>query len=181
MIELHGVRVHFPLRQGLFEAFRGRPRGAVRAVDGVDLRVGASEVVALVGESGCGKTTTGRALVRLAPITAGRVVLDGEDVTNLGGAALRAYRRRVQIIFQDPYESLNPKQTVHDIVAEPLEVHGLARGAEREEGGAPPTSCRAASASASRSPRPWSWSPPSWWPTSRSACSTSRSGPASSR
>jgi len=133
VIELHGVRVHFPLRQGLFEAFRGRPRGAVRAVDGVDLRVGASEVVALVGESGCGKTTTGRALVRLAPITAGRVVLDGEDVTNLGGAALRAYRRRVQIIFQDPYESLNPKQTVHDIVAEPLEVHGLARGAEREE------------------------------------------------
>jgi oligopeptide/dipeptide ABC transporter ATP-binding protein len=133
VIELRDVHVDFPLRQGLGDAILRRPRLLVRAVDGVNLRVERGEVVALVGESGCGKTTTGRALVRLAPITGGRVLLDGEDVTRISGSALREYRRRVQIIFQDPYESLNPKQTVLDVVGEPLDVHRLARGPERKE------------------------------------------------
>jgi oligopeptide/dipeptide ABC transporter ATP-binding protein len=133
VIELRGVHVDFALRQGLGDIVLRRPALKVQAVDGVDLRVEAGEIVALVGESGCGKTTTGRALVRLAPITAGQVLLDGRDVTRIRGAELREYRRRVQIIFQDPYESLNPKQTILDVVGEPLDVHGLARGGQRRE------------------------------------------------
>ena len=132
-LELEGVSVHFPLHQRLADTLRGQPPRLVRAVDGVDLRIRSGEVVSLVGESGCGKTTTGRALVRLAPISEGRVVLDGKDVTGIGGRDLRDYRRRVQIIFQDPYDSLNPKQTIADIVAEPLDVHGFAAGRERVE------------------------------------------------
>ncbi len=102
MIELRDVRVHFPVRHGILDAMRGAERRYVRAVDGVWLRVERGEVVALVGESGCGKTTLGRALVRLAPITGGSVLLDDRDVTAIGGRDLREYRRRVQIIFQDP-------------------------------------------------------------------------------
>jgi oligopeptide/dipeptide ABC transporter ATP-binding protein len=133
LLELEGVSVHFSLHQALGNVLRGRPPRLVRAVDGVDLRIGSGEVVSLVGESGCGKTTTGRALVRLAPISKGRVVLDGEDVTGIGGRDLRDYRRRVQIIFQDPYDSLNPKQMIGDIIAEPLDVHGTAASPERVE------------------------------------------------
>jgi oligopeptide/dipeptide ABC transporter ATP-binding protein len=105
----------------------------VRAVDGVDLALERGEIVALVGESGSGKTTTGRALVRLAPISAGRVVLDGRDVTAIRGRALRDYRRRVQIIFQDPYESLDPRRTIGDQVGEPLAVQGIGTASERAE------------------------------------------------
>ena len=133
MIELRDVRVHFPVRHGILDAMRGAERRYVRAVDGVSLRVDRGEVVALVGESGCGKTTLGRALVRLAPITGGSVLLDDRDVTAIGGRDLREYRRRVQIIFQDPYESLNPKQTIADIVAEPLAVHGIGSREARAE------------------------------------------------
>jgi oligopeptide/dipeptide ABC transporter ATP-binding protein len=132
-IELRDIRVSFPLHQPFGAMLRGAARPMVRAVDGVDLAIGRGEVVALVGESGSGKTTLARALVRLLPISSGRVLLDGDDVTDLRGAALRAYRRRVQIVFQDPYESLNPRQTVLDIVGEPLDVHALARGRERRE------------------------------------------------
>jgi oligopeptide/dipeptide ABC transporter ATP-binding protein len=113
------------------EWLRRVPAIEVRAVDGVDLRLGQNEIVALVGESGSGKTTTGRALVRLAPITSGRVLLEGRDVTDIDGAQLREYRRRVQIIFQDPYESLDPRRTVGDQVGEPLAVHGIGTQAER--------------------------------------------------
>ena len=105
----------------------------MRAVDGVDLTLGKGEIVALVGESGSGKTTTGRALVRLAPITGGQVLLEGRDVTSIGGSALRDYRRRVQIIFQDPYESLDPRRSIGDQVAEPLAVHSIGTAAERAE------------------------------------------------
>jgi oligopeptide/dipeptide ABC transporter ATP-binding protein len=133
MLELDRVSVHFSLHQGLGSTLRGAPPRLVRAVDGVDLRIASGEVVSLVGESGCGKTTTGRALVRLAPISQGRVILDGKDVTGIGGRDLRDYRRRVQIIFQDPYESLNPKQMIGDIIAEPLDVHGFPSGPERVE------------------------------------------------
>jgi peptide/nickel transport system ATP-binding protein len=97
----------------------------VRAVDGVDLDLRRGEIVALVGESGSGKTTTGRALVRLAPITGGRILLEGSDVTDIHGKRLRSYRRRVQIIFQDPYESLDPRRAVGDAVEEPLLVQGI--------------------------------------------------------
>ncbi len=127
-IRLENIRVHYPLTQSFTDSIRGVPRPVVRAVDGVDLAIGRGEVVALVGESGSGKTTLARALVRLAPIASGRVLLDGRDVTRIKGGALREYRRRVQIVFQDPYESLDPRQTVLDVVGEPLDVHGLAGG-----------------------------------------------------
>jgi peptide/nickel transport system ATP-binding protein len=105
----------------------------IRAVDGIDLELRRGEVLALVGESGSGKTTTGRVIVKLTRQTAGRIEFDGTDVTNtFGGSTLRAYRRRVQLIFQDPYETLNPKHTIHDFVLEPLVVNDLGTPAERE-------------------------------------------------
>lgn len=131
MIELRGLQVHFPLRRTTGEVLRGAPARFVRAVDGVSLDLARNEIVALVGESGSGKTTTGRAVARLAPITGGSVLLEGKDVTALGGRDLRRYRRRVQIIFQDPYESLDPRRTVAEQVEEPLVVQGVGAAAER--------------------------------------------------
>ena len=138
MIELRDLRVHFPLRRSMSAWLRRQPPGQVRAVDGVDLTLGKGEIVALVGESGSGKTTTGRALVRLAPITGGQVLLEGRDVTGIGGSALRDYRRRVQIIFQDPYESLDP-QTQHRrpggrAARGPLHRHDAGTGGARGPG-----------------------------------------------
>ena len=197
MIELRGLRVHFPLRRSMSEWLRRVPALAVRAVDGVDLQFGQGEIVALVGESGSGKTTTGRALVRLAPITGGQVLLDGQDVTAIGGQELRDYRRRVQIIFQDPYESLDPRRTIGDQVSRaargPRHRHrgrasrdGSTRRSRMRACGPPrgtatgiPTSCPVASGSGWPSPAPWPWVPTSWSRTSRSRCSTSRSGAAS--
>jgi len=127
------LRVHFQLRRSLSDCLCRVPVGQIRAVDGVDLVLGTGEIVALVGESGSGKTTTGRALVRLAPITGGQVLLEGQDVTRIGGRQLRDYRRRVQIIFQDPYESLDPRRSIGDQVGEPLAVHGIGTAAERAE------------------------------------------------
>ena len=134
LIRLAGLEVHFPIRGGLVDLVRRRPVGVVRAVDGIDLTIRKGEVLGLVGESGSGKTTTGRVIVKLTRPTGGRLLLEGEDVTDVwGGDRLRRYRRRVQLIFQDPYETLNPKQTIHDFVAEPLEVQGIGGSpAERE-------------------------------------------------
>jgi oligopeptide/dipeptide ABC transporter ATP-binding protein len=127
LIRLEDLRVWFPIRGSFMDQVRRRPAGYVRAVDGINLEIREGEVLALVGESGSGKTTTGRVIVRLTKPTGGRLVFEGRDASDLKGAAAKAYRLRVQLIFQDPYETLDPKQTIRDFVAEPLEVNGLAR------------------------------------------------------
>jgi peptide/nickel transport system ATP-binding protein len=125
LVAVENLTKHFAARPGLL----GRGKGVVKAVDGVSLEIAAGETLGLVGESGCGKSTLGRALLRLHEPTSGRVVIDGTDVTALPPGPLRAFRKRAQIIFQDPYASLNPRMTVGDILEEPLVIHGL--GADR--------------------------------------------------
>ncbi len=121
LLEVRNLQVFFPVKSSLLR----RRIGWVRAVDGVNLSVRAGETVGLVGESGCGKTTTGRAIMGLVPKHGGSVVFDGQDITNLPRDAMRKVRRNMQYIFQDPYSSLNPIKTVGEIVAEPLRIHGL--------------------------------------------------------
>ena len=129
MLEVADLQKHFPVRKGLF----GRVTGHVHAVDGVSFAIGAGETLGLVGESGCGKTTVGRTVLRLLAPTAGTIRLDGDDITRLGNRHLRPYRRRMQIIFQDPFSSLDPRMSAADIVGELLGVHGVAKGDERRE------------------------------------------------
>jgi len=129
LVEVTGLRKYFPVRSGLF----GRERAAVRAVDGVTFAIGRGETLGLVGESGCGKSTLGRCLLRLVEPSEGTVRFDGTDLRVLSPADLRRMRRHMQIIFQDPYGSLNPRMRVGAIVAEGIEIHGLARGAEKRE------------------------------------------------
>ncbi len=129
LLQVEGLKKHFPVRRGLLR----RQAGTVFAVDGVSFRLGAGETLGLVGESGCGKSTVARAVLRLVEPTAGSVKLDGVEITGLDKAAMRPLRRRMQIIFQDPFSSLNPRMTAGDIVAEPVVFHGLAQGAAVRE------------------------------------------------
>jgi oligopeptide transport system ATP-binding protein len=128
-LQVEDLVKHFPVGGGLLR----KPKGVVKAVDGVSFALNRGETLALVGESGCGKSTLGRLILRLVEPTAGRIVLDGTDVGALPTGDLRRLRRRMQIIFQDPFASLNPRLSVARILAEPLELHGLTRGAATEE------------------------------------------------
>ena len=129
LLEVSDLIKHYPVRSGILR----RNVGTVHAVDGVSFTVGVGETLGLVGESGCGKSTVARSILRLVEPTGGRIRLNGLDITHLGKAALRPNRRSMQIIFQDPFASLNPRMTAGDIVGEPLSVHRLATGNERCE------------------------------------------------
>jgi len=122
LLDVKNLKVHFPVKHGLF----GRVKAQLKAVDDVNLYVDAGETLGLVGESGCGKTTLGRAIMRLIKPAAGAVFFDGEEITNLNGGELRARRRNFQMVFQDPYGSLNPRMLVQEIIGEALDVHRLA-------------------------------------------------------
>src|SRR5450432_209713 len=121
LLSVKALTKHFPITGGVMR----RVVGAVRAVDGISFDVAPSETLGLVGESGCGKTTTGRAILRLIEPTAGSVKFEGREVTTMERGELRAIRRRMQIVFQDPYSSLNPRMTIGSMLAEPLAIHGL--------------------------------------------------------
>jgi len=129
VIEVTDLKKHFPIRKGLLR----RLIGHVHAVDGVSFSIGSAETLAVVGESGCGKSTVGRTVLRLIQPTAGSIRVDGTDITTLTKKELRPFRRQMQIVFQDPFASLNPRIRAGDIVGEPLMVHGIANKKERIE------------------------------------------------
>jgi peptide/nickel transport system ATP-binding protein len=127
LVELDDLRVWFPIRSGVL---LDRHVGDVKAVDGVSLTIERGETLGLVGESGCGKSTLGRTLIRLYDATSGRIVFDGKDITTATDREMRDVRRRMQMVFQDPYASLNPRHSVGRMIGEPLRVHGVASGRE---------------------------------------------------
>jgi peptide/nickel transport system ATP-binding protein len=129
LLQVNDLKKHFPIRGGFF----GRSASRVYAVDGVSFEIARGETLSLVGESGCGKSTVGRAILRLFDITAGQVVLDGQRIDDLSPDRLRRIRRRVQVVFQDPFSSLNPRLSVRDILAEPIRNFGLAKSSAELE------------------------------------------------
>ena len=129
LLEVHGLKKYFPITRGVFS----RTVGYVKAVDGVSFTMHRGETLGLVGESGCGKTTAGRSILRLIEATEGRVLFNGTDVFGMNRSELRAVRRRMQIIFQDPYSSLNPRMTVGGMLAEALRIHKLTDGSDTRE------------------------------------------------
>ncbi|HEU5203838.1 MAG TPA: oligopeptide/dipeptide ABC transporter ATP-binding protein [Candidatus Limnocylindrales bacterium] len=129
LVEVRGLKVYFPIRSGIFQ----QEVGTVKAIDGIDFEIRRGETLGLVGESGCGKSTTGRALIRLRDATEGTVTFDGIDLAKLKPDKLRKMRRRMQIIFQDPYGALDPRMTVGSTIAEPIDTHKLARGQDRRD------------------------------------------------
>src|SRR5882672_12074193 len=132
VLEVRGLKKYFPARQRLL----GRGATWVKAVDGVDFAIHAGETLGLIGESGCGKTTTSKLILLQETPTAGTILFEGRDIAGLEGVELMAYRRAVQVVFQDPFSSLSPRMRVRDIIAEPLEIHtDLARAAIAERVG----------------------------------------------
>jgi oligopeptide transport system ATP-binding protein len=130
LVKVRNLKMHFPITQGIIIQ---RRVGAIKAVDGVSFDILRGETLGLVGESGCGKSTTGRAILQLYRPTAGDVFFEDVNLTDVKGERLRQMRRRMQMIFQDPYASLNPRMTVGDIIGEPLTVHNISKGKERRE------------------------------------------------
>ena len=129
LLEVKGLKMHFPITDGLLS----RKVGDVKAVDGIDFVVKRGEILGLVGESGCGKTTTGRCVLRLEKPTEGQILFDGVDITKLGAGDLQPLRQRIQVIFQDPYSSLNPRMKIGDIIAEPMAVHKIIPDAAKRD------------------------------------------------
>lgn len=121
LIEVNDLKMHFPIRRGVLK----RQVGAIRAVDGITFEIYKGETLGLVGESGCGKSTAGRTILQLYEPTAGSVTYSGEELTALNREQMRKTRRHMQMIFQDPYASLNPRMTVGNIISEPLSIHGI--------------------------------------------------------
>jgi oligopeptide transport system ATP-binding protein len=129
LLDVKHLKKHFPIKGGVFS----KTIGYVYAVDDINFTLEKGETLGLVGESGCGKSTTGRTILRLIEPTEGAIYFEGQDITDLDKSAMRALRREMQIIFQDPYASLNPRMTVGSIIGEPLEIHKIAKGSEKEE------------------------------------------------
>jgi len=133
ILEVENLKKHFPLKPSLLDSIRGAPTRFVRAVDGISFSIQPQGILALVGESGCGKTTTGKLVMGLYPPTEGKMVLDGVDVTALREDEMKAYRREVQMIYQDPFSSINPRFRIYEVLEEPLVIHNIGDREERME------------------------------------------------
>lgn len=133
LLKVENLKKYFPVKRGILETLRKEPQKYVKAVDGISFEVQKGETLALIGESGCGKTTAGRVILRLIEPTGGKIIFDGVDITTLNYDALRPYRRRMQMVFQDPYASLSPRMKIGDAIAHPLLIHNLATKEEAKE------------------------------------------------